>query len=383
MGKKQESVLIFGTFDVGNYGDLLFPVIASHELIGRGFRTIHVSPTSRQTVFADAAAPTSIYDVPNGFRGVLIGGGNILSLNPGIYKNQNNINYYDLWIGAASIGLRFRVPVIFNSPGFSLPPPERVSRIMKFLIRATFKCAEVLKFRDSIHVLAEYSNRVQKATPDTVFGISDVWPNPKNRREHIALNLNQRHFPESREVARVINNSECFVGKIISFVIIGECHGDLMFTREVQKQLHKAVIWREIPLTLRAIAEEIATANLFIGSSMHGFISALSYETNAVLVNNHAKPLQKFNDLFVYAELDEKMMCQDFAKIDVSMRTSTTITSESLARIKEELLDHWEEIAKTLRQWSKPRKLNWVESLILRFYKPILKLDERKTRWFS
>ena len=383
MGTATGRVLLFGTFDVGNYGDLLFPVVAQKELEIRGLTLTHVSPTNRTTVFEDAVAPVQMSEIPDEFVGVMVGGGNIINLDPGIYGAFENVNYHDLWIGATSFGVRSRVPVIFNCPGCSLPSLGNISKIQKFFIRATFKNAEILRFRDSVQVVSQYSNRVHKVTPDTAFGISDIWPKPKRREQIVVLNLNERYFPESEKVAGIINTSEVFRDRVVSFVIIGECHGDLAFTRDVQKHLDDVIQWKEVSMNLKNIAEEIAVAELFIGSSMHGFITALSYRTRCILVNNHTNPLQKFKDLFLYAELDESTICRDFLRIDDSFRKCTTISDLSLAKIKSELLEHWDELAQAIREKRLSSKITMIEQWSLKRYKSILRFDAGKTKYLS
>jgi len=78
-------VAITGTFDVANYGDLLFPLIARHRLGSMGVEIVPVSPTTGMTVFADAMRPVGIESLIAGEQAVdaiLIGGGYIIHLLP-------------------------------------------------------------------------------------------------------------------------------------------------------------------------------------------------------------------------------------------------------------------------------------------------------------
>jgi len=78
--KEAGVVLQYGTFDVGNYGDLLFPIVARFELEKRNIGTIPVSPTHRSTSYQDAIKPISIVEAKSHeeCKAIIIGGGNII-----------------------------------------------------------------------------------------------------------------------------------------------------------------------------------------------------------------------------------------------------------------------------------------------------------------
>ena len=111
----------FGTFDVDNYGDLLFPHIAEYRL--PNFQWEHVSPTNNLTVFKDSKSIIS-FDVAKkkDYDAIVSGGGNIIHLSHNtltVYKNINGFAYANLWVGAAKIAIKSKIPHIFNSPGIS------------------------------------------------------------------------------------------------------------------------------------------------------------------------------------------------------------------------------------------------------------------------
>lgn len=110
----------FGTFDIDNFGDLLFPYIANYRL--NGYDIVHVSPTSNISNFRDAK-PSISYAVAktHKFDAILVGGGNILSANGTKQKLYNTISktgYPSLWIGAAALASHLEVPLIINAPSF-------------------------------------------------------------------------------------------------------------------------------------------------------------------------------------------------------------------------------------------------------------------------
>ena len=69
----------FGTFDVENFGDLLYPLIARHRLSAAGADITFVSPIGAAPVWRDCVetVPASALDELE-IDGVLLGGGNIV-----------------------------------------------------------------------------------------------------------------------------------------------------------------------------------------------------------------------------------------------------------------------------------------------------------------
>src|SRR5262249_6563241 len=139
--------LITGTFDVANYGDLLFPLIAQHNL--PGIDVIPVSPTSGRTVFRDALPPTAIAEALSmSLRGdaVLIGGGYIIHDQPAgfleEYRAADAIGwaYPSLWLGATLVAAMQDIPVLWNAPGAPFPfaRPRRESVVRDALRAATY-----------------------------------------------------------------------------------------------------------------------------------------------------------------------------------------------------------------------------------------------------
>ena len=50
----------YGTFDVENYGDLLFPPVLERRLSGRGHTLTHVSPIGGRAIWEDCVETISI-----------------------------------------------------------------------------------------------------------------------------------------------------------------------------------------------------------------------------------------------------------------------------------------------------------------------------------
>src|SRR3990170_406251 len=76
----------FGTFDVSNYGDLLFPLITRQQFTDiPGFTLQAASPIGGAPDMQDCEPCSGVLDIvenPQGFDAALIGGGNIIHCMP-------------------------------------------------------------------------------------------------------------------------------------------------------------------------------------------------------------------------------------------------------------------------------------------------------------
>ena len=116
---------LFGTFDVENYGDMLFPLIAKAELTERlGAVNIHTFSYNVKTPPDWPYTVTSLAELPymiGGLDGVLIGGGFLIRFDkevaPG-YGPPIPIHHpTGYWLTPALIALQHGIPVIWNAPG--------------------------------------------------------------------------------------------------------------------------------------------------------------------------------------------------------------------------------------------------------------------------
>ena len=191
----------FGTFDVNNYGDLLFPYVAEYRL--PHYEWEHISPTENKTIFNDSL-PVLSFDraVNRNYNAILIGGGNIIHLKHNkstVYNNIDGFAYADLWVGAAKLAMKQNIPYVFNAPGISQRFVEKFHKTIAF---STFKYSNYIAFRERFSVkLAKAveegreSDKVSyKVVPDTAFEIDKIWPlETKTLPEYISVNLNERY----------------------------------------------------------------------------------------------------------------------------------------------------------------------------------------------
>ena len=179
-----KQVAITGTFDVANYGDLLFPLIADYRLGKQGLKIVPVSPTTGTTVFADAMQPVGIESLIAGEEAVdaiLIGGGYIIHHLPlDVLQEYRDAGVGDwgvpaLWLGATMAGALQDIPIAWNAPGVPLPFSTRMRDGM---VAAALRAADYVAVRDrgSAQLLGNHDGIAIEVVPDTVLDLARLWP---------------------------------------------------------------------------------------------------------------------------------------------------------------------------------------------------------------
>src|SRR6202790_2870124 len=172
---------IVGTFDVENYGDLVFPLIAEFELRERlGDVTMHCFSYHGKTPPDWPYAVTSVADLPElmgQLDGLLIGGGHVIRFDkhiaPGYAPSAPHIHHpTGYWLTPALVAHEHGRPVIWNAPGVL---PGEIPTWAVPLLKLTLELTSYLSVRDepSKAALARFvdGDRID-VIPDTAFGIS-------------------------------------------------------------------------------------------------------------------------------------------------------------------------------------------------------------------
>lgn len=175
---------LFGTFDVENYGDLLFPLIAEAELTERlGTLKLHRFSYHAKSPPEWPYTVTSVTELPRmagNLDGVLIGGGFIIRFDkdvaPGYGPPTPAIHHpTGYWLTPALIALQHGIPLIWNAPGMDCNDiPGWADPLMQLALAHS----RYIRVRDepSRAALARFVDKEPIAVmPDTGFGISRLF----------------------------------------------------------------------------------------------------------------------------------------------------------------------------------------------------------------
>ncbi len=180
MTGRELRVGLVGTFDVENYGDLLFPLIAEAELAER------LGPVRLQCFSYEARSAeswpfpvTPLTELPRlaaGLDGLLIGGGFLVRFDkevaPGYGPPPGIHHPTGYWLSPALIALQHGVPVLWNAPGVHY---EDLPAWADPLMALAFSSSAYIAVRDepSRAALARFTDpdRIE-VVPDTAFGLA-------------------------------------------------------------------------------------------------------------------------------------------------------------------------------------------------------------------
>lgn len=283
----------FGTFDVENYGDLLFPIIAEAELSERlDSVKLHRFSYNAKTPPDWPYTVTSVNELPEAIGsldGVLIGGGSIIRFDkeiaPGYGPSTPEIHHpTGYWLTPALIALQHGIPLIWNAPGMhgdNIPPWATP------LMEQALRNSRYIAVRDKLSqaVLARFVNKAQiTVLPDTAFGISRLID-----ERHTSVELNRLRevsgLTDPYIIVQAISGMDSFLSLIrnhsqlfrdFRFLVlpIGPVLGD-----------HQSIIGDDLPGLVRLpvwptpllLAELISQAAAVVGHSYHLAVTALAF----------------------------------------------------------------------------------------------------------
>ena len=294
-------LLLTGTFDVSNYGDLLFPLIARQQLTCiPGFKLQAASPIGRAPDMTDCEPCVGILDIiedVSNFNAVLVGGGNVLHCMPSsldAYKvgMRDKVAYGDLWIGPAFF-IPEDIPILWNAPGV----PNPIAQEHKMLVAEVLRRVNYLSVRDEMsrQYLADVWPEANIAVvPDSAWMVNHLWTTEQLTSSYeeifrrigvsrpnrsVVIHLNRRYVGglRVRELAERLDR----IGKLLEgqliLIAIGRCHGDHVFAKEVSSYMASSPILLDDPRSLQEITACISHAVAYVGSSMHGSITASAF----------------------------------------------------------------------------------------------------------
>lgn len=359
----------FGTFDVNNYGDLLFPLLIERRLGGEMVEFVHVSPVGGAPDLPDCK-PVIGFEAAlaecESWDAIVLGGG---ALGHGDSAGEvekyrdpeiHTIAYPGGWLLPALIAQFRGIPVIWNAPG--IPGDFSEERKRRLLQWAGWQ-VDYLAVRDaaSANVLRE-SLVEATVVPDTAVEVSQLWSEadlqseierlreradwPRSR--YLALHFNERYagsdLPSLGEEVRKI----CAAREAGALLIaIGVCHGDVGFAHRVREHLGDAPVSILVPDSLRSVAAAIRFSEGYIGSSLHGAITAASFSRPFLIVASDSRP--KFAGFLQHLGAPQLQVANwadaAAAATGWESRAATKNASESLRPILDQ---HWHKVSATL-----------------------------------
>jgi len=326
---------VLGTFDVDNYGDHLFPRVAIHEF-GRRLPGAVVTPYApygrlHPTPLDDGRAaeplgpwsPERAAELAARHDLLLVGGGEIIHLNDAMLAVVYGETIDELrrmapsrwFVEGLGPELEARCPVVWNGVGVPwVPADEEAARL-----RAALAGRPYVTVRDrhsAGRLTAAGVERPVVVVPDSALLLNRIMP-PRRLDERLAVLRAAGCYPPADRPVLAVQGCELMVphlagmaaavtawqdarpGGEIVVIETGRCRGDVVFADALESALAPRPVWRLPPgLRVEDLAAAVIGGDVFVGSSLHGAITALTYGRPFVLLNlfDDAK-LDGFGDL--------------------------------------------------------------------------------------
>lgn len=315
------NIALCGTFNVENYGDLMFPEIFKRALEKRGlqFELFLFSPEKSGKKALDES--TVVYSsnemdkihAKNPFDAIVIGGGALIHYNKIAVKfpGEKKVTEYDIaesWYYPIEFAVRNNLNLLFNLPQVPFP----FSKPFKALTRAAFDCCDYISLRDNIskqYLLDAYDNNPPKIDvyPDSVCCISDLIKTKELEEirksvlsfddKYAVIQFNpQKPKSDDQYLIKIIDRLKTQGLKVV-LLPIGYTHNDdfVLECFNTEYELDCELIHKK--LSIMETAAVLSGCNIYIGSSFHGAITAIAYGKKAISYN-YIFPKNKNQEIF-------------------------------------------------------------------------------------
>ncbi len=304
------NIALSGTFDVENYGDLLFPEIFKRAMEKRGlnFNLFLFSPfecdgNTTGSLTGRVYSPEDMEKIhaEHPFDAVVIGGGALIRFDqiPVKRPGDTEISYYhipDSWIYPSAFAIKNNIKLIYNLPQVPYEIDGAFAELTHYLLRNT----DYISVRDKIsekHIADSYNGEEVpeiSVHPDSVCCISELIPEsqlPETaeifdiKKPYAVIHINASK-PEKDDVylEKIIKN---LISKGLQPVLLplDYTYLDDVFMSEFNRKTGGMCKTFGRKLTIIEMASVLANCEMYIGSSFHGAITAMAYGKKALSYN--------------------------------------------------------------------------------------------------
>lgn len=318
-----------GTFDVENFGDLLFPYVLQNKL-GNDYTIDLFSPNGGDWCFFNKKVyPIAEFEKmcqKNRYDAIIIGGGDLIRTDNKIFITENLYSLSDypslqLWVYPILVSKKYNIPIIFNSLG--VPNDFDIEEIP--FLRTIFSLVDDIVVRDeeAKRTLENIGLKNVRIIPDSVITISDILSLEELDKIYKEL-INNNIIPNIDNYIIFQHNStgmknEYYYNKIVDAVKhisnkhkvllmpIGYVHYDDKILKKIYDEKIDNVYITTLndKLTPLQMISIISHSSGYIGTSMHGAVVSYSYNKPLIILNfMNAKKLNGFAKISGYYDCD-------------------------------------------------------------------------------
>jgi len=306
---KSKKIAQIGTFDVENFGDLLFPDVLKNKL-GKEYMIDLFSPNGgikpfdQNYVFSIETLEERIQSQK--YDAIVIGGGDIIRTDCKICIRNDTYGYssepsLELWVYPILLAKKYGIPVVFNAVGvtnnFTDDEIFIVKEILNYVDYFTVRDTESQKTLERIGIFNS------KIVPDTVLTIKDLYSEEELDKEYTSLIKNQtipdlKNYIIFQHNVTNIDNQKYFnnIIKLINTVSkknkvllmpIGYIHDDDKILNKIynENMSNVYIVNLEKKLTPKQMISIIKNSDGYIGTSMHGAVVSYAYSKKIMILN--------------------------------------------------------------------------------------------------
>lgn len=295
-----------GSFDVKNYGDLLFPVVLKNKL--SDYEIDLFSPNGGSEPFDNKIKVFSLEELEQKIKArkysaLILGGGDIIRIDTAVvdqYKN-NHSPALSLFVFPILLAKKYNIKVILNAPGVPFKFNENEKSIIKELLRDVDYIA--VRGENSKNFLEECGASDVKIVPDTVLCISNIIKlselkmikrkiedtKLKKKIDNYIIIQHNQYNNDNQDYIDVFKNFISLVTRKYKLNVvllpIGYVHHDIKFLSKLVDANNDNVYLVEKELSPEEMLSIIANSKGYIGTSMHGAITTYAYKKPILMIN--------------------------------------------------------------------------------------------------
>jgi hypothetical protein len=364
--QRATKVAMVGTFDVANYGDLLLPLIAAHELgrrLGSSYEPTLYSyrPMSGGWWPYGVRTLARLREEISQFELLLLGGGQLIRFDRGFPDGYGpsdaNVHHpLGLWLTPMLLAAAAGVPIAWNAPGVSADIPFWLDPLIAAGVAATGHLA--VRDATSAELLrGRVSRAPARIVPDSGFGAARLLDRDTARRfEELMQDLDgatdgyvlvqpSEELREFSGAIRTVISAARDRGLAVLEVPFSPVHGDRVGCLGALGETLSLPQWPD-PLLL---TELVARAEAVVAQSYHAGVVALS--AGVPLYRPKSPPGWKYEAL----EVDGVHMLGEGKRGEVSALSFGRAEPTEAARERAAQLEsHWDEVAAVARRGKSP-----------------------------
>lgn len=372
-------VAMFGTYDLPSLGDTMFPVIFKKEMEKRFGNTIQVdlySPRGTEIPYNNLPRVYSIDDLKenhkeNPYKLLVIGGGEFIHFSQVEYiAVDGQKKFYEpgeLWEKPQLIAEKLGIPVIWNCVGvtYDINQPMQIKRLVE-----RCKNLSYLSVRDQyskIRLTSEAKLDGIHEVADMLWLFSDYFS--KEYLEKIKLELSKKYcflqdnyvvlqYGTSWEYKKVVDETLKLASKNqckVIAMVVNYCHQDQEIVNDIKEYQGDVCVFDQM-LSPVEIMSVIEGSKFFIGTSLHGNVTAMSYGVNNICLDMYPYTVSKMDGIFDMIHQMKRIVRNPqyigykSDELQSSYVQDEVIIKEEIAKIKNRLKQHFDFVEDIIRQ---------------------------------